>query len=220
MIRAALAAAVAAATPLAGPVPSPAPSAAATPAPPGTAYRVVALACTGDRLVIGGGAVLRLAAGASCTGIVPGRALALVLDAAGLASPRALTAAARPAGEIPRAAFALAPAAERDADEAQSVTVTIDVTVPARTPPGDDVYLSTERSAYAPAEIRMDRVDARHFRLALRLHRDARLAFRVTRGSYGTIERDAARALPPAHVAEGRPGAHLSVTVAAWADID
>ncbi len=138
---------------------------------------------------------------ASC----PGRALALALDADGRATPRALTRDARPSSEIPRGAFVLAPAAERDADEAQQVTVTIEVTVPARTPPGDDVYLSTERSGWSPAEVRMDRVDARHYRLALRLHRDARVAFRVTRGSYATIERDAARALPPAHIAEGRP---------------
>lgn len=199
-------------------------SPSSAPAPANAHYRVVALACTGDRLAIGGGAVLRLADGASCATVVPGRALALALDAGGRATPRALTPAlardARPSSEIPRAAFVLAPVAERNADEAQSVTVTIEVTVPPRTPPGDDVYLSTERSSYAPAEIRMDRVDARHYRLALRLHRDARVLFRVTRGSYGTIERDAARALPPAHVAEGRPDAHLSVTVAAWADID
>jgi hypothetical protein len=201
-------AAPAAASPAAGPIVA------------GARYRVVALACARDRLAIAGGAVLRLADGASCAAVVPGRALALELDAGGRATPRELTREARPSAEIPRAAFVLAPAAERDADEARSVTVTIEVTVPPRTPPGDDVYLSTERSSYAPAEIRMDRVDARHYRLALRLHRDARIAFRVTRGSYATIERDAARALPPAHVAEGRPDARVSVTVAAWADID
>ncbi|MEA2666950.1 MAG: hypothetical protein QOI11_3894 [Candidatus Eremiobacteraeota bacterium] len=201
-------------------VASAAPAPAPTTVPASALYRVVALACTGERLAIAGGAVLRLAGGASCAAVVPGRALALALDADGRAAPRALTREARPASEIPRSAFVLAPAAERNADEAQPVTVTIAVTVPPRTPPGDDVYLSTERSSYAPAEIRMDRVDARHYRLALRLHRDARVLFRVTRGSYGTIERDAARALPPAHIAEGRPDAHLSVTVAAWADID
>lgn len=233
LLAAALPAATAAPAPSTLAVASPTPAVAsptpagASPAPVGAAsalFRVVALACTGDRLVIAGGAVLRLAGGTSCAGVVPGRALAVALDADGRATPRALASApgreARPSSEIPRAAFVLAPAAEREADEAQLVTVTIEVTVPARTPPGDDVYLSTERSAYAPAEIRMDRVDARHFRLALRLHRDARVLFRVTRGSYGTIERDAARALPPAHLAEGRSDARVAVTVAAWADID
>ncbi len=216
-------AAVPAATAVASAVPAsavPTATAAASPVPAGTLFRVVPLACTRDRLAIAGGAVLRLAEGASCASVVPGRALALALDAEGRAVPRALARDARPPGEIPRSAFVLAPAAERDADESQLVTVTIDVTVPPRTPPGDDVYLSSERSGWSPAEVRLDRVDARHFRLALRLHRDARVAFRITRGSYGTIERDAARALPPAHLAEGRPDAHVTVNVAAWADID
>ena len=135
-------------------------------------------------------------------------------------TPQKLTQDALPAAKIPRAAYVIAPAAERDADESQLVTSTIDVFVPPRTPPGDDIYVSTERSGWSPSEIRMDRVDARHFRLTLKLHRGARVAFRVTRGSYGNTERDAARALPPAHLAAGEPDAHVTVTVAAWADID
>ena len=185
-----------------------------------TLFRIVPLACSGDRLVVAGAGVLRLAEGASCAAVVPGRAVAVSLDADNRATPQKLTAGALPAAQIPRAAYVLAPAAARDADETQLVTSTIDVTVPPRTPPGDDVYISTERSSWSPSEVRMDRVDARHFRLALRVHRGARIAFRVTRGSFGTIERDAARALPPAHVALGEPDAHVTVIVAAWGDID
>lgn len=185
-----------------------------------TLFRVVPLACTNGRLAIGGGAVLRLAEGSSCARIVPGRAIAIVLDAENRAQPQPLDATARPPAEIPRAAFVLAPAAENDANDASLVTVTIDVTVPARTPPGDDIYLSTERSGWSPSEIRMDRVDARHYRLALRLRPDARVAFRITRGSYGTMERDASRALPPAHIADGKAaGGDIAITVAAWADV-
>ncbi|HEY0615576.1 MAG TPA: hypothetical protein VGC96_13075 [Candidatus Elarobacter sp.] len=185
-----------------------------------TIFRVVPLACSGDRLVVAGAGVLRLAGGASCAAIVPGRATAVALDAENRATPVQLTPDALPAAKIPRAAFLIAPAVERDADETQLVTSTIDVFVPARTPPGDDVYISTERSGWSPSEVRMDRVDARHFRLVLKLRRGARVAFRVTRGSYGTIERDAARALPPAHVALGEPGAEITVRIPAWADID
>jgi hypothetical protein len=185
-----------------------------------TLFRVVPLACSGDRLAVAGAGVLRLADGASCAGIVPGRAVAISLDAENRATPQKLTPDALPAAKIPRAAYLVAPAAERDADETQLVESTIDVYVPARTPPGDDVYISTERSSWSPTEVRMDRVDARHFRLVLKLRRGARVAFRVTRGSYGTIERDASRALPPAHVASGEPNAVVRVDVAAWADID
>ncbi len=183
-------------------------------------FRIVPLACDGDRLVVAGAGVLRLADGASCAAIVPGRATAIALDADNRATPQKLTAEALPAAKIPRVAYVLAPAVASDADETQFVTSTIDVTVPSRTPPGDDIYISTERSGWSPSEVRMDRVDARHFRLVLRVHRGTRLAFRVTRGSFGTIERNAARALPPAHVAAGEPDAHVSVVVAAWGDID
>ncbi|HEY0394246.1 MAG TPA: hypothetical protein VGD01_07095 [Candidatus Elarobacter sp.] len=183
-------------------------------------FRVVPLACSGDRLAVAGAGVLRLADGASCAAIVPGRAVAVALDENNRATPQKLTPDALPASKIPRAAYLIAPAAERDADETQLVTSTIDVFVPPRTPPGDDVYVSTERSGWSPSEVRMDRVDVRHFRLVLKLRRGARVAFRVTRGSYGTIERDAARALPPAHVASGEPDAHVRIDVPAWADID
>jgi hypothetical protein len=182
-------------------------------------FRVVPLACRGDRLAIAGGAVLRLADDASCATVVPGRAVGVALDDQGRAVLRSLDATARPASEIPRSAFVLAPADENAADDASLVTVTIDVTVPPRTPPTDDIYVSTERSGWSPSEIRMDRVDARHYRLALRLRRDARVAFRITRGSYATIERDATRALPPAHIAVGEPNARLPITVDAWADV-
>lgn len=187
-------------------------------APP--VYRVVPLSCSGDRLAVAGAGVLRLADGASCEGVVAGRAIAIALDAENRATPRKLTPDALSAGKIPRAAYVIAPAAERDADETQLVDSAIDVYVPPRTPPSDDIYISTERSGWSPSELRMDRVDARHFRLVLKLHRGARVAFRVTRGSFGTVERDAARALPPAHVANGEPNAEVRVDVAAWADID
>jgi len=185
-------------------------------------FRVVPLACSDDRLAIAGGGVVRLAAGASCAGIVPGKAIAIELDADGRATPRALDPAAHPASaaDVPKAAYVLAPVAPADADTADQVVVTIDVFVPPRTPATDDIYLSTDRSDWNPAEIRMDRVDPRHYRLGIPLRRGARLAFRVTRGSFGTTERDAARALPPAHVVIGAPNVDVRVTVAAWADID
>ena len=167
-------------------------------------FRIVPLACSGDRLAVAGGGVMRL----------------VMIGEDGRATPHALGPDALAAARIPRSAFVFVAAQERDADETAIVNVPIDVTVPARTPPGDDIYLSTDRSNWSPSEIRMDRVDARHFRYTLQVHRGARIAFRVTRGSYATLERDASRALPPAHIAPGEPSAHVNVTVAAWADID
>jgi hypothetical protein len=203
---------------------TPAPAASATPPPAAmdahATFRVVPLSCGGERLTVAGAGVLRLAEGATCEGVVPGRAIGISLDAENRATPRKLALDVLPAAKIPRAAYVIAPAAERDADETQQVDSAIDVYVPPRTPPSDDIYVSTERSGWSPSEMRMDRVDARHFRLVLKLHRGARVAFRVTRGSFGTTERNAARALPPAHVATGEPNAEVRVDVAAWADID
>ena len=117
-----------------------------------TLFRIVPLACSGDRLAVAGAGVLRLADGASCAAIVPGRAIAIALDADNRVTPQKLTADALPAAKIPRAAYVVAPAAESDADETQLVTSTIDVYVPPRTPPGDDIYVSTERSSWSPSE--------------------------------------------------------------------
>jgi hypothetical protein len=200
---------------LAAASPSPAPSVS----PGAQVFRVVPISCGAGRLAIAGGGILRLAAGANCDHVVPGRAIAIAVDQTDAVTPQALAAGVKPASEIPKELYALAPSAAAE-DDASDVIVTIDVTVPPRTPLGDDVYISTERSGYSPSELRMDRVDARRFRVALRIHRDARVAFRITRGSYQTTERDAAHALPPAHIAVGTPGLHVPITIAAWADID
>ena len=115
-------------------------------------FRVVPLSCGGDRITVAGGGVLRLAEGATCEGVRPGRALAIAVDEQGRVTPHPLDASALPAAQIPKSAYVLAPAAERDADQTQQVVVTIDVTVPARTPAGDEVFVSTERSGWSPPE--------------------------------------------------------------------
>jgi hypothetical protein len=180
-------------------------------------YRVVPLACTPYGLVISGGGVLRLSPQGSCDGVVPGREISVTLDDAMRVIPVKLDPAAHPAGELPVAAFSIAPASLA-APETKPVTITIVVTIPPATPTGSDIYLSTERSSYNPAEIRMDQLDARRYRLQLPLQEGGRLAFRVTRGSFATIERDAKGRLPPPHIAIGQAGATYNITVEAWSD--
>jgi hypothetical protein len=180
-------------------------------------FRVVPLACSPAGLAIAGGGVLRLSPQGSCAGVVPGRALAVTLDENARAVPGKLEPSARPASELPAAAYAFAPASPAAA-EGTEVTIAIVVTVPPSTPAGSDIYLSTERSGFNPSEIRMDQLDARRYRLQLPLHQGAQLAFRVTRGSYATTERDIKGRLPPPHLAVGQPGATIDIVVAAWAD--
>jgi hypothetical protein len=100
------------------------------------------------------------------------------------------------------------------------VTVTIEVTVPANTPPGDDVYVATDRSNFSPAEIRMERIDARRFRVALGVVAPARLRYEFTRGTYATVERDASGDAARPRELEAAPGARSEDVVARWADLN
>ncbi|MFN2459923.1 MAG: hypothetical protein ABR591_04480 [Candidatus Velthaea sp.] len=187
------------------------------------AYRAVALAMSAGRLVLAGGGVLRLAAGCACEGNVAGHAVALTLDASGAVVQLHRAAAGsslRAASDIPAQAYLFAVQSSTNGDPNNPVTLTIVAAVPAQTPPGDDVYVSTERSSWNPAELRMNRVDALHWSLSLSLPRGAHVAFRFTRGSFATTERNEARQLPPAHVLVAEAGAKAVVTVPAWADIN
>ena len=180
-------------------------------------YRVMPLSCTSAGLVISGGGVLRVSPQGSCDGVVPGRAISVTLDDSARVIPEKAEAASHPASELPKEAFSIVPSSA-SIPAGVDVTITIVVSIPPSTPAGSDIYLSTERSSFNPAEIRMDQVDARHYRLQLPLAEGGRLAFRVTRGSFTTLERDAKGRLPPPHIATGQPGAIFNVTVEAWSD--
>jgi len=180
-------------------------------------YRVVPLACTANGLVISGGGVLRMSPQGSCTGVIPGRAISLTIDDETRVIPQKLDPAAHPVSELPKAAFSIVPTSLA-APEAKEVTITIVVTIPPSTPTGSDIFLATERSSYSPAEIRMDQLDARRYRLLLPLQEGGRLAFRVTRGTFSTIERDVKGRLPAPHIVTGHTGAIYNITVQAWSD--
>jgi len=180
-------------------------------------YRVVPLACTANGLVISGGGVLRMSPQGSCTGVIPGRAISLTIDDETRVITQKLDPAAHPVSELPKAAFSIVPTSLA-APEAKEVTITIVVTIPPSTPTGSDIFLATERSSYSPAEIRMDQLDARRYRLLLPLQEGGRLAFRVTRGTFSTIERDVKGRLPPTHIVTGHTGAIYNITVQAWSD--
>jgi hypothetical protein len=200
---------------------SPVPQVSPSPSPaPANVFRSVALAFDGSRLIVAGGGVLRAAPQCACASDVAGRAVLITLapDETIVALRRALPAdGGRPAKEIPTAAYVFVPHASDE--DAQLVTVTIDVSVPNQTPPTDDVYLSSERSGWNPAEIRLNRVDALHFSAQLQLPAGVRFAYRITRGSFSTGERDAAFQLPPPHAVVPAPGTVQKITVDNWADI-
>ena len=199
------------------PIPIPSPSATAP-----TEIRTVVLACRDGRLAVAGGGVLRLDPATPCPAAAPGRAFALTFAPDGAVvirmRPAPAAAALGSPDRIPAAAWAVPPRVPLASSE--QVSVAIDVYVPARTPATDDIYLATERSNWNPTEIRMNRVDGRHFSATLVVSRGTVLALQISRGSYATLERDAARTVPPPHTLDAQPGAKLRIDVAAWADID
>jgi len=210
-----LAVALAAPAPQASPVPAPSPKPT-----PANEFRSVALAFDGSRLIVAGGGVLRADPKCTCASDVAGRPVIVTLGPDGtiVALRRALpTDTGRSAKEIPPTAYVFAPTASDD--DAQLVTVTIAVSVPNQTPPTDDVYLSSERSGWNAAEIRLNRIDALHFSAQLKLPAGVRFAYRITRGSFSTAERDAAFQLPPPHTIYPKPGSVERVVVENWADI-
>ncbi|GAC1432259.1 MAG: hypothetical protein NVSMB5_26180 [Candidatus Velthaea sp.] len=199
-------------------------AAAITSAEAATVYRVVVFAVDPGRVVIAGGGVLRRAAACACTATTSGRAAYLELDGDGSvvrlepADPHAGGVAG--AESIPPSAFVFARAASTTGDRSQPVEVRITVTVPARTPPTDDIYLSTEKNGWRPADLLMSRVDSSHWTIVQTLPRGARFAYRFTRGSFATGERTAAAQVPPAHIVLAQPNTQVTVDVARWADIE
>ena len=92
--------------------------------------------------------------------------------------------------------------------------------VPDSTPLGDDVYLATDRSNFSAAEIRMLRVDSRHFSVSLRLPAGTQLQYEFTRGSFTSIERDRLGGIVDPRAIDVKGDATLHDSVARWADVN
>jgi hypothetical protein len=73
----------------------------------------------------------------------------------------------------------------------REVPVAFVVEVPPTTPLGADVYMSTDVSQWNPEAIKLNRVDATHYRAVIRFASGTRLAYKITRGSWQTQETDA-----------------------------
>ncbi len=69
------------------------------------------------------------------------------------------------------------------------VLVVFTVEVPVGTPVSDDVFLATDVSGWSATAIKMDRVDARHYRISRDFNSGTRFLYRYTRGSWRSAER-------------------------------
>jgi hypothetical protein len=77
------------------------------------------------------------------------------------------------------------------------VLVTFSVEVPPSTLLTDSVFISTDASNWTPNAIRMDRVDALHFRLTRNMASGTKFTYKYTRGTWNQVERGRDGLEPP-----------------------
>ncbi len=68
------------------------------------------------------------------------------------------------------------------------VAVTFFVQVPPNTPLTDSVYVTTDASGWVPNAMKMDRIDALHYRLTRTYASGTKFAYRYTRGTWTSVE--------------------------------
>ena len=102
----------------------------------------------------------------------------------------------------------------------KEVPVTLTVTVPPTTPLTADVYVSTDASGWNPQAIKMDRIDGQRYRAIRRVASGTRFFFRVTRGTWNSVERGQnGLELPPHEFFVNEVDAQgTNVTVYSWSD--
>jgi len=102
----------------------------------------------------------------------------------------------------------------------REVAVTFIITVPPTTPLTADIYISTDAGGWNPREIKLDRIDGQRYRAVRRFASGTQFAYRITRGSWNSVERDQ-------NGLEGEPHMYFTkevdahsetVTVYAWSD--
>jgi len=78
---------------------------------------------------------------------------------------------------------------DKEGYSGRDVLVTFTVQVPPKTPFADTVYVATDISGWSATAIRMDRIDALHYRITQTFKSGTRFLYRYTRGSWQSAER-------------------------------
>jgi hypothetical protein len=102
----------------------------------------------------------------------------------------------------------------------RQVAVTFEVTVPPTTSLTDQIYISTDSSQWNPTAIKLDRVDAYKYRAQRFFASGTKFSYRVTRGSWNSVERGEDNLDAPPHNFFVREVDALAarVTVYHWSD--
>jgi hypothetical protein len=106
--------------------------------------------------------------------------------------------------------------------DGKPVPVTFVVEVPAKTPFGDQVFLATDASGWSATAIKMDRIDALHYRVTRAFASGTRLLYRYTRGSWQSadVDKNGISAKPRLLVVKNADYRDVSDTVYNWQDQD
>jgi predicted alpha/beta superfamily hydrolase len=106
--------------------------------------------------------------------------------------------------------------------QAQATPVTFEVTAPPGTPADAELWLSGNHAALGQwngAGVKLTRTPEGRYTASLPLPPGTSLEYKVTRGSWETVEKDAeGRELPNRTLRVGGKAEHVSVPVARWAD--
>lgn len=102
----------------------------------------------------------------------------------------------------------------------KEVAVAFIVTVPPTTPLNSSVYISTDASDWNPQAIKLDRIDGQRYRAVRRFASGTKFAFRVTRGSWNSVELgdDGLEAAPHQYETTEVDAQAARITVFAWSD--
>lgn len=218
-----------------------------SPSPATSEFNGQVLDCEKGYIVFTTGAALRLAPDASvvddATGAPLDRAIAtgdyaaVTLDETGAVTIVRVSAdpiaRGEPISQIPRQDVAQATAGYPNPDlmpppglipvsklsPLEAVTITVEV--PPQTPFADAVYISTDTSGWNPVAVKMQRIDGKRFRVSMDVAPGTRFRFLFTRGSWSTVESDAAglRRTPREFYAQGAVSLVVDATVIRWIDL-
>jgi len=99
--------------------------------------------------------------------------------------------------------------------------VRITVQVPPNTPFVDDIFMTTDTSGWNPQAVKLERQDATHFFIEMRLRTGSEFHFLFTRGTWSKAERDRNGLEPDARdlYVAGSDLLRVDSTVYRWADI-
>jgi hypothetical protein len=106
--------------------------------------------------------------------------------------------------------------------DGKPVHVIFTVQVPPKTPFADTVYIATDASGWSPTAIKLDRVDALHYRTEMLYPSGTKLLYRYTRGSWQTAEigQNGLQVTPRSFIVPNADVKRVADEIYGWGDVN